>query len=127
MKNPIVVFDKNVKASEIRGLFKDRDGDIIINGQLIVDDCSEEPIICKKIYVNGIDVYANCDINVKGDIISRGNICLCNMTIEGSICCLGNLNATKLNVEGNVYVSGNMRVYKLESSGEILAAKISVG
>ena len=128
MKNPIVVFDRDVKTSEIHGLFKDCDGAaLVIYGQLIIDDVSEETLCCQKIYVDGIDAYANCELKVKGEIVSHANIVVCNMSVEGDIFCMANMNSTRLKVIGDIYVAGNFRVYKLEHKGELYASNVSIG
>ena len=128
MKNPIVVFDRDVKTSEIRGLFKDCDGAaLVINGQLIIDDVSEETLCCQKIYADGIDAYANCELRVKGEIVSRANIVVCNMSVEGDIFCMANMSSTRLDVIGDICVVGNFRAVKLRHVGELYAKNTSVG
>lgn len=125
MKKTVVVFERDVKSSELKGLFENYDGDIVINGSLEIDDVGTT-VCCGNIYTEKIDSYANSEMHIIGDIISL-NICCVNLKVNGNLHSLGDFDANSLDIIGDIYVSGKMRVINLHNKGGIYATDVTLG
>jgi len=100
--NPIVVVDGNVKWSKIEKLFQDFKGDIVIRGNLILEECSH--IICDNIYIMGNiwDEY-EADLIVEGNLYVEGAIDCWNLTVNGAVNCNKCINTYEINVAEDLY------------------------
>ena len=79
---PIVVFDSDVSPSDLRLFPKEFLGDIVINGDLYLDDNIE--LSCKHLYANSIISYGvNC--NITGNVMCQKRIDAHNLKVDGNI------------------------------------------
>ena len=131
-REPSVVFDRDIETTELK-IFKGFKGDIIVNGNMMVDD--DTIIECDNLYVaGGIDTYAACNISVTGNLIVAENICTCNIKVNGSIVCWGDILTSKIDVRDDVYVEGDLNAQSndlsiggsLECKSAVIARNIRV-
>ena len=106
INNAILVFDRDVEATELEPLLKDFEGDVIINGTLMIDDAIR--ITCDNLYVENIDSYVYCDVELIGNLIIRGYGCFCNISVNGSIYSGGYINSHRINVAEDVHSRGGI-------------------
>ena len=79
---PIVIFNSDVSPSVLRLFPKNFCGDIVINGDLYLDDDIE--LSCKHLYANSIISYGvNC--NITGNVICKKRIHVNNLKVDGNI------------------------------------------
>lgn len=100
--NPTVVFDGDVKWSEVEELFRDFKGDIVIHGDLELEKDSR--IICDNIYIMGSIREEGCvDVTVEGTLFVYGEIDCCNLTVNGSVFCNEYMCVFETNVSEDLY------------------------
>lgn len=108
INNATVIFNRDVEATELAEMFKGNfDGDIIINGTLMIDEPFE--ITCDNLFADSIDSYAFCDIEVKGNLYVREYACFCNCKVNGSIYSGGNINSHRFIIAEEVYTVGDIQ------------------
>lgn len=79
---PIIVFDSDVSPSDLKLFPKDFWGDIVITGDLYLDDDIE--LSCKHLYANSIISYGvNC--NISGNVMCNKKIDAHNLKVDGNI------------------------------------------
>ena len=136
--NAIVVFDRDVNASKLNELFKGFQGDIIIIGDLMLDEANLS-IDCDNLYVMGgieLDLRANsyADICVRGNLYVGEHIDCANINVNGSIFCMRYIDSFNINISEDVYVDGYIETngYDINVGGEFIckdevsAAEITV-
>lgn len=107
INDSIIIFNRDVEATELAEMFKgDFNGDIIINGTLMLDEPLE--ITCDNLYTESIDSYVFCDLDVRGNLYVRKYACLCNCEVNGSLYSGGNINSHRMIVAEDIYTSGNI-------------------
>lgn len=108
--NAIVYFDGDVDVPKLNHLFQDFQGDIIINGNLLL---KEEGLIvqCNNLYVMGNIVVFGAGINgiwVDGNLYVGGDIDCCDMNINGVCECMGSIDSYEINVAEDLYVKAGI-------------------
>ena len=133
--NAVIVFDKNVKVSELEHIGKDFNGDIVINKKLIIDKEIEllgnlhviggikrkSPIAEYAIYLNGNlycydEIHAQ-NINIDGSLFSESYIYAKNITVEGDFTCYAKTECFGY----DVIVSGDIESYDVIKAERVLA------
>lgn len=127
--NAVIVYDRDVRVSELESIGKDFEGDIIINQKLIIDKEVEtfgnlhviggikkkSPITEYAIMINGNlycydEVHCN-DINVDGNFFCRSFIYAKNICVEGDFICYAKTNA----FGSTIRVSGDLVSYGIKA------------
>jgi len=85
--NAIIVFDRNVKASELNLIAKDFNGDVIITKKLMIDS----------------DLNIEYNLHVISDIMCRSKMFEHNINIKGDLYCYGKISCHDINVWQNFY------------------------
>ena len=105
----IIVFDRDVRMSELNELTKDFNGDIVITGELLVDEC---PHIKCDLHIMG---YVICtpdqSFNVEGDLYCYNEMASYNMCIDGNLYCEGTISSDDIRVEGTLCCKGKIEAY----------------
>lgn len=147
--NAIVVFNGDVNASKLNELFQDFQGDVIINGSLLIDENLE--IACnlyvvddinseydKKIHIAG-NLYCDGDVDCYDIYVEESFFCTsinsCNINVVEDFCCEDDIEAYgyDINVGGDFFCKGKVEadfvnIYKImHLSGEIQVREIAVG
>ena len=86
----IVVFDRNVKASELNLITNQFYGEVIITKKLIVDK----------------DLNIECDLFVVGDVVKKSPISEYEIKINGDFCCCSDIHCNDIDVSGCFFVTG---------------------
>ena len=86
----IIVFDRNVKASELNLITNEFYGEVIITKKLIVDK----------------DLTIECDLFVGGDVVKKSPISECEIKINGDLCCCGDIHCNDIEVSGCFFAGG---------------------
>jgi len=134
--NAIVVFDGDVNASKLNQLFQNFQGDIIITGNLIIDE-EKLSIQCDNLFVmEKIDLsnYANTGICLDGNLYVEKFIDCSHIEVNGCIYCSGSIDSFNINVAEDLYVKGNIDTngYDINVGGNLIcknevdAAEITV-
>ena len=85
--NAVIVFDRNVKVSELERIGKDFEGDIVINKKLIID--------------KEVELFGN--MHVMGEIKKKSPIAEYTIYIHGNLYCYGEIHAQNINVDGSLF------------------------
>ena len=121
--NAVVVFDSDVNASELNELFKGFQGDIIINGDLILD-AEELRIKCDNLYViGGIKTTGIlCAILVEGNMYTEGYIDCLDININGTFFSRDTINAYAINISEDLYCLSDIYTngYDINVGGELV-------
>ena len=108
--NPVVVFNRCVEASELNELFQNFQGDIVINGCLMLDE--EELVIqCDNLYVSSC-ICANLNntkILLEGNLYVEDYIYCHSINVNGSLCCNNDINCKSINVNGSLYCNDTIK------------------
>lgn len=127
--NAVIVYDRDVKISELENFGKDFIGDIVINKRLIIDKKVE---LFGNLHVIGgikrkspITEYA---INIIGNLYCYDEIHCQDINIDGNFFCESFIYAKNITVEGNficyaktdcfgcsVIVSGDIKCYGIKA------------
>jgi len=113
--NAIVVFNGDVNASKLNELFQDFQGDIVINGSLILDK-DNLCIQCDNLYVTravSTNVRSEGNICVSGNLYVDEDIECCNMSINGSVFCSADVDSLDINVTEDFCVEN-----KVDTNGQ---------
>lgn len=86
----IIVFDRNVKASELNLVTNEFYGEVIITKKLIVDK----------------DLNIECDLFVVGDVVKKSPISEYEIKINGDLCCCGDVHCNDIEVSGFFFCRG---------------------
>ena len=123
VSEPIVVFNKNVRTSELNELFKEFQGDIIVNGNLILNE-KKLVIKCDNLYVTGgISMSINnTDVCVIGNLYVGDDIDCCNINVNGSICCTGCISSLEIDIAEDLYCENGIDTcgYDMNVGGEVV-------
>ena len=151
-ENIVVVFEEDVKASQLNKILKDFRGEAIVNKDIDIDEhihlkCNlyvMGDVICKLPF-NGYDIF------ITGDFYCFGKVDCEDIRINGNLYCATSINASNIKVKENfwcedslvvmdtgIVVGGDFECYSIEvneisvlgtikvESG-IYAAKINAG
>jgi len=146
--NAIVVFDGDANASKLNALLKDFQGDVIINGNLHINEHLN--VICNLYVVENIICGNNNIINIIGNLYCDGDIdCFDIFTSENLFC--NSINSMEIKVGGDFLCKESIEAYgyivtvagdlesntveaenlyvlgKLHATGRVEADSISVG
>ena len=132
--NAVIVFDRNVKVSELERIGKDFEGDIVINKKLIIDKEVElfgnlhviggikrkSPISEYAIYLYGNlycydEIHAH-DINIDGSLFSESFIYAKNIIVEGNFTCYAKTECFGY----DIIVSGDVESYDVIKAERVL-------
>lgn len=111
--NAIVVFDRDVRTSELNALFKDFHGDIVINGVLLLYE-ENLCISCDNLYVEYIaESYGPGypEIKMKGNLYVNGDCGTYDIKVNGSVYCQGNVSSTNIDIAEDFFVEGDVDAY----------------
>lgn len=106
--NTTVVFEGSVTERELNKLFKDYEGDIVINGMLTI---FENPlsIKCNSLYASKIITMSRwLNAKIEGDVYIDGDIDCYRVDINGSLNCKGNVNSLDITVAENFCCEGSI-------------------
>ena len=122
---PIVCFNKNVLASKLNKSFNDFRGQIVIKGNIILDEDLFTrynldvigDILPKPYHKGNITIGSNfaCEgnmqiyghIKVSGDLSCKGYMNVGCITVGGTLFCNGNMDTGAISVGGNFFGGGN--------------------
>lgn len=111
--NAVVVFNRDVRASELNALPKDFHGDVIVSRDLILDEhlhvkCTlyvlESIIRIRK----GASEY---NITIEGDLYCYCGIDCYNIYVQGLLYCEGKIDATNIEVIENLCCNDSIEAY----------------
>jgi len=122
--NAIVVFEGDVYASKLNELFQHFEGDIIINGDLILEGMHVF-IQCDNLYVMGNMPYTNAcgtDFYLKGNLYIKGYIDCGKINVNGSVYCEHYIDALEINISEDLYAKGDIDAtsYDINVGGELV-------
>lgn len=103
--NAIIVFDRNINVKALNAIPKDFKGDVIVNGDLNLDD--DSLIMSGNLYVKGNIIADNFKhyrtIDIKGDLYCCGKIDVYDIDVSGTLCCMGVIDSASVKVSENLY------------------------
>lgn len=112
--NSAIVFNRDIKSSELAVIPEDFRGDIIINGELNIED--DFSIQCDNLYV--VKVTANgLDIHVEGNFYSIEDLWCYDLKVNGSVYCDAKVDSM------NILVSQDFVAKTLETN----CSKVIIG
>ena len=118
---PIVVFDRDVKASELNKLAKNFFGDLVVNGNLLLDE--DLQLNC-NLYIKNI----SCDNFLGYKSLRINGALFCNMVDVSNISVqdlyANQIEALKIYVAGDVECIGKVYAHKIEYIGSIYLKEI---
>lgn len=127
--NAIIVLDRDVNASELNALPRDFKGDIVINGDLILD----ESLLMKgnlHIIADVVCVAGKCDlnINIEGDLYCYGYIDAYQIDISGFFFGENDINSTNIKVAEDFYCNAKIdtNYCDITVAGELACHSIDV-
>lgn len=109
----IIVFDRDVNASELNKLTKNFDGDIVILGKLFIDE--DLHTNCNLYIIGDITCCAEKNIHVGGDLECYSEIGAYNIYVDGCFYCEGNISSDNIKVRESFWCKSRIEAY----SGEI--------
>ena len=101
--NAIIVFDGNVKASQLDALKYFR-GDVVIHKHLIVDG----------------DLSLRCNLYVFGKIFKKKILNEHNISINGNLYCNGEMTCNDIDVHGNLFCEGDIYSQDIKVGGDFV-------
>lgn len=101
--NATIVFDRDVKSSELSKLPINFEGDIIINGILTFDN--ENTIKCDNLYA-AVVVSDSESVNIIGNLYTERDINVYDIEVDGSIYCGNDFSAVDVSVAGDCVTDG---------------------
>lgn len=99
--NAIVVFEQpTIYASKLNELLKDFYGDVVINGDLYLDE--KLCLKCDLYVIDGIECKSAEGINIQGDLECCGYMDTYEIFVGGCLYCEGEINSTDIKVGENL-------------------------
>ena len=115
-RDPIIVFDRDVKASELNKLAKNFIGDLVVNGNLLLD---EELQLSCNLYVENI----SCDNFLGYKSLRIDGALFCNMVDASNIIVqdlyANHIEAFEIDVAGDMECLGKVYAQKIECIGRM--------
>lgn len=99
--NAVVVFDRDVTATELNSYRELLHGDVVIWGDLNVD--TDLDISCNVYVIGMVEAVYQKTINIKGDLDCESSIDCYDIEVSGSIWCDGVINSKDIRVGENLY------------------------
>ena len=90
--NAIIVFDRNVKTSELNSMLEDFSGDAIITKRLIIDQ----------------DLDVKCNLHVMGNIMCKNRMFAHSINVDGDLYCYSPISCYNINVTGYLYCADSI-------------------
>lgn len=118
--NAIIVFDRNITATELNEALENFHGDVVIKGSLLLND--DLNVEC-NLFVDGVIAASNkvTSINIKGDLLIHATNCH-KITVSGDLFCIEmkkkyskvEIKSEDICVGGTFYCEGNIIAKNIE-------------
>lgn len=107
--NAVIVFDRDVNASELNMLTKEFSGDIVILEELLIN---ENLHVKNNLHImRDIVCYSENEINVDGDLQCYSEIGGYNIWVSGCLYCKGTISSDNINVGESFCCENRIEAY----------------
>lgn len=139
-ENIIVVFERNMKASQLNEILKDFRGEAIVNKDIDID---EHLHLRCNLYVMGNTIcdlpFGGYNIRITGDFYCFGKVDCEDIRVNGNLYCANSINASNIKVKENFWcedslvimdtgiaVGGDFECYSIEANEVSVSGTIKV-